>query len=284
MSPGNKISVAALGAAITTSALLTTGAGVALAQDAPPPEPCRPNSYPPEQCRVVGGSGFDAPPVVVDKTIAPPGATVSMAVQSGCLPGSDVVLALLHLRNGAVPVGLKVVKANAAGGYDTSVVLPSAAEPGVYVLYSECTTESGDTVVSTTSFVVVPAQTSSAGLRTSGAGSSGSSAGGAAATEQAAADAVVETQALPATWSAPASWTASGATKKAVAEAVNVRLAVMRAALPSSSAAAAAPASSASSPTDVALWGAAAGGVVFLAVGALVWRRRSSSDLNEVNA
>ncbi len=283
---------AALGAVTASSMLLLLAPGQAMAQ-----EVCNPDTYPPQQCRVVGGAGFLAPPLVVDLTVGAPGSRVSVRVNNGFAPGASITIAIVRMTNGAAPVGLRIVNADASGGFDTSVVIPSNAAPGVYVLYAEGRSpDSTDTTVATTSFVVVPAGTTGS-LRTSSttagsadsAGSTSSTTAGSGAAPAAASDAVAAVAAadVPQSWSAPASWDVSPATRAAVAEAVNLRLAAMRAKLPAQAAPATAAPQAAVSPTDLTPWYAAGGALALIAIGTAGWRRRAvaGDDTNsEVSA
>lgn len=273
---------AALSAVTASSMMLLLAPGQALAQ-----ETCNPDAYPPQQCVVVGGAGFLAPPLVVSLTVGTPGANVDLRVNNGFAPGASITIAIVQMTNGAAPVGLRIVNADSSGGFDASVAIPANAAPGVYVLYAEGRSpNSTDTVVTTTSFVVVPPDTTGSLRPTSTTTESADAdSAGTPAADEAAAVAAAE---MPQSWSAPASWDASPATKAAVTQAVNLRLAAMRAALPAAKAQpAAAPQTAASSPTDLTPWYAAGGALALVALGAAGWRRRAvaGDDTNsEVSA
>ncbi len=307
-----RVGAATLGAVTVSGAVLLLTPGLAVAQQgppetAPPPRPCRPAAYPPQQCRVVGGAGRNAPPLVVGRTLATPGTAVAMRVRNGCAPGRPVTLALLNISTGAKPVVLQTLNANPSGGYDTSVTIPSDTRPGVYILYSECTAaDLTDTVVSTRAFVVVPAGSpvgnasgSSSASSVGGGGGTGNgngstngngsrtNSGGATSSDAPAETAAIAAADLPESWSAPTTWDASEKTKAAVTDAVNLRLAALRTSLPadaadSTAAPAAAPAA-APSPTDLTPWYAAAGAVALVALGAAGRRRRTAAGENDTN-
>lgn len=252
-----------MGATLASAALLGSGVGTALAQEA---DDCDLNAYPPEQCATQGGASAGAPPLVVNRTVAPPGAPVAVA-GTGCPTGTTVTLELLRVaKPGGGKQAIGSTTAGEDGGFRIEAVIPADTANGVYLLYSTCLVN-GVPTLRITSFVVSGQPPVTGSSRSSQSQDSSTAESDAAVFAAAVADAD-----LPEEWSAPASWKESPATKAALSRAVNLELAALRQSLPATKADVAAPTSS-SSPTDTTLWAAGAAGAVFLLLGAAGWRR-----------
>lgn len=266
-----RVGSAALGASVVSAALLGSGVGVALAQEA---DACDVDAYPPKQCEVKGGASAGAPPLVVNRTIGQPGDPVVVA-GTGCTPGTTVTLHILRVEKpggGKRAIGDAIAKED--GTFDISASIPADLANGVYLLYSSCTVD-GTPRLRVTSFVIASQPLVPGSARPAG-GSSTQQASTSRSADDAAFAAAVAAADMPSEWVAPQGWTESAAVKQALTQAVNLELAALRSALPAADATVASPPAPAS-PTDTSLWAAGAvGGAVFLLLGAVGWRRHAA--------
>ena len=287
MSAQTRISAAAVGAALASTAFF---GGVASAQEAESePPPCNPG-YPPRPCPVVGGNPVDAPPLQADFGLGRAEVVAGKPVpvsSNGCAPGATVRLSLLRIASGAVPIQLASVLSDGNGGFQTSVVVPQGTPDGIYLLFSECETSSGETLVRGVPFAVTGGSGSTTSSTTAVRSTQGSTTTSKTAGTRTglSAKALSTVEDLPTTWSAPAGWSAPAAVKLAVTKQMNVQIADLRfdLAVQEQALEQAAP-KPAASPTDLTALYAAAGGALFLGLGAVGVQRRRRAAKAEVQA